>query len=379
MFFSGRVTVAALLFAADAYSTSTISQRDKKTTTCDQYSVSGTNQGVFQNYQFWDFRNIVDSVQNGDAYDADQPPLISATQDEGQEGVTSPYISSFEAGGFWAIRRGIRNPESTVPMTYSAQNFYVSKDSGDDNSTHLTLRTSRNSDFQSVAALKTTNDVLYASLRVRAKFIPSNDSTEIETGAVFGWFTYKSDTQESDIEILTVEDPNQVHFTNQPSSAESDGARKVATLPNGLTRNEWVDYRLDWFPNQSLWYINNVLQFESSDSVPKVGSALNLNLWSNGGTFSKTMSVGSEVQVAVQWMEVAYNLSDTTTASQTNKSKKAVTCMVDGVSVQGQPEVAKKNSAAKRLSTGTALLSLDPHIVLTLICSLSCVTVSQML
>ncbi|EXJ81402.1 hypothetical protein A1O3_07693 [Capronia epimyces CBS 606.96] len=318
---------------------------------CTRFIVSGSIPGYFQNHAFYDFRQL------GDYASASPPAKITSKQDSGDENVTSTYFNTTAFQG-WNILSGVRSDESTVPMIYSAQNIFISdaNSSDDGAATYLSLRTSRLSAFQSMAEIKSTSDnYLHASLRIRAKFLASSDA-DVASGAVFGFFTYKTDNQESDIEILTAEDADTVHFTNQPASDEDEAAHAIVSLPDGKHWTDWVTYRLDWFNGTSAWYIDDEPKVQSTDSVPTEPSSVVLNLWSNGQSFSGKMAVGKEVLVAVEWIEMVYNVSD----SQVNTAS-PVTCKVDGVSVTGQAEVvveskSKSNAIRRSEQTTTSFL-----------------------
>ncbi|KAF8581774.1 glycoside hydrolase family 16 protein, partial [Ramaria rubella] len=110
-------------------------------------------------------------------------------------------------------------------------------------------------------------DILYGTFRMRAQ-IPS------VPGVVFGFFTYKGDSQEQDIEFVSA-DPNYsqtVHYTNQPGT----------TVIINADLTEFSNHRLDWIPGQTLYYFNNTLQTTISKNVPVTPSNVILNVWSNG-------------------------------------------------------------------------------------------------
>ncbi|KIW12670.1 hypothetical protein PV08_09948 [Exophiala spinifera] len=308
---------------------------------CDLYVVSGQDTTKFEHYTFSDFRALSN-------YSINEPPSVTAEEDQGQENITSPYFAQPPFSDQWEIRRGIRNAESTVPMIYSASNVYITKDPGSGGSeTYLTLRTTRLQDFQSVVQLVSVPDLLHASMRTRMKILPDGkDGKNVARGAVVGFFTYESDTQESDIEILTRDPLDTVQLTNQPASSTTPGASFDSTIPHGKHWTDWTEYRIDWFPGRTLWYLDGKMVFNTTDSVPTDPSNLMFNLWSNGQSFSGTMRVGREVYVAVQWIEMAYNLNGQGQSS--NQTDGKTQCSVDSVHTKGVPEVIKSSSAKHR-------------------------------
>ncbi|KAL6242533.1 hypothetical protein RBB50_010673 [Rhinocladiella similis] len=306
---------------------------------CDLYVVSGQDT-KFENYAFTDFRSLSN-------YSINQPPSITAEENLGEENVTSPYFAQPPFSDQWEIRRGIRNAESDVPMIYSARNAYISKDSGSGGSqTYLTLRTTRLQDFQSVVQLVNNPNILHASMRTRMKILPDGkDGHNVARGAVVGFFTYEADTQESDIEVLTKDPLDKVQLSTQPASKTTPGAGANVKIPNGKKWTDWVDYRLDWFAGKNIWYLDGQNMFNTTDSVPTEPSHLMFNLWSNGQSFSGKMRVGREVYVAVQWIEIAYNLNGQ--AQSSNQTNGLTQCSVDSVDSKGVPKVIQTSSAKR--------------------------------
>jgi hypothetical protein len=185
--------------------------------------ISGSEAGYFENYRFWDFTGLNNQTSSGLGENGEPPPITSR-QNDGNESFTSPYFTNSTFAQDWMINTGIRNPDSRVPMTYSAQNIWISPDQSlMANQTSLGMRTTRLSEFQSMAALRTRFDILHASVRTRLMVVGEDDGT-VASGAVVGFFTYASDTQESDVEILTEDPLSQVRFTNQQ-------AERVLGLP----------------------------------------------------------------------------------------------------------------------------------------------------
>ncbi|RVX74743.1 hypothetical protein B0A52_01020 [Exophiala mesophila] len=315
---------------------------------CDLYIVSGHDTDPFENHRFWDFRDLGDYVTS-------EPPSITPDQDEGMENVTSHYFSQPAFSDAWKIRNGIRNPESEVPMIYSAQNAYLSTDPDSGGTqTYLTLRTTRLQDFQSVVQLASRDEnVLYASMRARMKIIPDDmDNGNVATGAVLGFFTYASDTQESDIEILTRDPTDTVSFANQPASPTTPGVSRKFQIPGGKNWTEWVDYRLDWLEGRSFWYMDDELLFQTTNSTPTEPSQLMLNLWSNGQSFSGRMRLNREVYVGVQWIETVFNLGNVP-----DESNGQTRCSVDSVATKGVPELIQSSDVSP-LAVSTAVRAL---------------------
>ncbi|XPS71823.1 hypothetical protein M3J09_004000 [Ascochyta lentis] len=92
--------------------------------------------------------------------------------------------------------------------------MYISRNTGipQDPLTYLTLRTTRLSKQTQLAAELNymERDVTHASIRLSGRVRGTS-------GAVAGFFTYRNDTVESDIEILTRDPASQVRYSNQPT------------------------------------------------------------------------------------------------------------------------------------------------------------------
>ncbi|KAK5952132.1 hypothetical protein OHC33_007019 [Knufia fluminis] len=188
-------------------------------------------------------------------------------------------------------------------------------------------------------------NVLHGSFRARTRVIPDySDDPPVAPGAVLGFFTYHSDTEESDLEILTYDPTTNIRYSNQPDEDTETGntipgASTDAVLPNNKVWTDWHDHRLDWFDGMSRWYIDDELALEKTKNVPTKPSGLILNLWSDGGEWSGNMTVGAEVIAGFEWVEMVFNISGTN-PSKRDQAACNVGCNVDGVQEVGVPEVA---------------------------------------
>jgi beta-glucanase (GH16 family) len=149
-------------------------------------------------------------------------------------------------------------------------------------------------------------------------------------GAVAGFFTYRDDTAESDIEILTRDPPTQAHFSNQPTedprgNPVPGASVNVSISPSGgWDVRGWAVYRLDWLPGRSVWYANGERVAETDVNVPYAQSMVILNMWSSGGSFSGLMRVNETAYLDVGWIEMAYNIS-----SSAGSRPGGVRCSID--------------------------------------------------
>ena len=119
--------------------------------------------------------------------------------------------------------------------------------------------------------------------------------------------------QEADIEILTSGPQNKIQLTNQPSESSSGDtlsqATLNATLPDGIKWTAWNEYRYDWLPGLSSWYVNGASVGSISFQAPKDPAGIILNMWSNGGSWTGNMSVDGASYLQIQWIEIVYNTS----------------------------------------------------------------------
>ncbi|TFA97695.1 hypothetical protein CCMA1212_010548 [Trichoderma ghanense] len=281
---------------------------------CDCFLTNGTQPAYFSHHMFFDFRNLTQ--------DAGIPPIVTNVTNATFAPPTSSYFSTDEWTSVWQLQ-GWSNSEgkgkglsgaATVLMAYSPANVYIqkNKDEDADSQTYLTLRTQREPKFQSAAAFQTkTSDYQFVSLRMLARTIGS-------PGAVTAMFTYRDATassslQESDFEVLTRGPREQVQLTNQPSF-DSDGkvnpeATTNATLPGDMIWSQWAVYRLDWTADSSVWYANGQQLANITFQVPQDAAGINVNAWSDGGSWSGNMSVYDQADLQIQWIEMIYNTS----------------------------------------------------------------------
>lgn len=329
--------VSRALTICSLFSAGTEGLRGEKDEACEAYTVSGPDAGYFQHYHFSDFRSISDVDDNNFTI---APELITTGEDEGGQALTSTFFNQTTWFDYWSINNKVRDADTPVPCSNSAQNVFIARNSTQsaDSATYLALRASRPGAFSSTAEISMDiGHILYASLRARLRILPnslrnisaptagpaeflqdsdtgSNVTHPVDTGAVFGLFFYHNDTQETDIEILTRDATNQIRYTNQPDYDDElhsviPGASTELTMPHDHVVTEWLDHRLDWFDGVTRWYIDNELVLTKTQNVPNTPCTVFMNLWSNGQFWSGNMSVGAQVYVGIQWVELVYNSS----------------------------------------------------------------------
>lgn len=343
--------------------------RKKDPRECDCFTVTGPDPGYFQHYKLWDFRSVplvkrahadISEPQDDDLEeltdwiddDDDGNDVDGGENDDDSDQDDNDGTDEREFDALWFFEAAFdkdwisqkwqrpRTPESPVPMVNSKHNVFFTRNRQelDKLATYLVLRTTRHWNYTSTSEIETkVRNIFHCSLRVRLRVLPSNlfvsqpahslpgqnqSAALNETaslaeakpypGACVGIFTYRAHNCESDIEILTKDPPYRVHYANQPDydaikDAMIPGASTVADLPVHWTT--WSTHRLDWLSNVSRWWVNNKPQDAKTYRVPDLPSRLVVNLWSDGGVWTGDMRLGESVLLAIEYIELAYNIS----------------------------------------------------------------------
>ncbi|KAL2852068.1 concanavalin A-like lectin/glucanase domain-containing protein [Aspergillus pseudoustus] len=194
--------------------------------------------------------------------------------------------------------------DSPIRKLNSNGNVYIQRDA-DSSSAYLVLRAYRTDAFISSAEIESKlHNIFHASIRIRAR-------VRGDPGTCAGIFTYHDDENESDIEILTRDPTDHVRYTNQPGLDEDGneipGASVEAVMGGGAVWTAWNDYRLDWTPGLSSWYLNGELAHTKTYGVPTEPSTFILNMWGDGGVWTGDMEIGAAAYLDIEWVEVLYN------------------------------------------------------------------------
>ncbi|KAI0902290.1 glycoside hydrolase family 16 protein [Annulohypoxylon nitens] len=320
---------------------------------CNCYFTNGSSSHYFTTHKFFDFRDKADI--------AGVPALITDATESSQAGVTSEYFSSQEWTDYWSLQSWnnsaalkSNDSDASVLMVHSLNNVYIEEngDPGADSKTFLTLRTARLQDYQSSCEFESAiHDYHFLSIRMYAR-------TQGAPGAVTAMFTYKdpsgdaklSTIQESDLEIRTVDPPDHIQYTNQPSYSSQgldvQEATRNVTIPNKRDWTNWAAYRMDWSPDDTTWYINGDQVASISFQTPRDPSMVLFNAWSDGGSWTGNMSVATEARIQIQWIELVYN----TTGSSSQKRDST------GFFAKRDDGCANVCSIDETTKTGTAVL-----------------------
>jgi hypothetical protein len=212
-------------------------------------------------------------------------------------------------------------------------------DSAQSPPTYLTLRTRKLTTGAQLAA-----EIQYSEYNVSHASIRLAGRVRGDSGAVAGISTHHNDTAKSDVEILTRDRANQVHFSNQPTASTQTGSAIPdssfnVSLSNRFVTSAWNIYRLDWTPTRSAWYVNGAQAADTQVNVPEVESAVVINMWSNGGPLSGEMRAGGEALFDIRWIELLFN----TTGSVTSRDTPGNLCSVEAS--PGSPVTVKSGSS----------------------------------
>lgn len=101
-------------------------------------------------------------------------------------------------------------------------------------------------------------------------------STEI---SFLGIFFYASDTQETDIEICT-DNTHAIHYTNQRTNPQLDPTPSTINQTYDIDlAADYHEYRIDWLPDVTQFYLDGVLQATLDRNVPSTPSTFIWNNW----------------------------------------------------------------------------------------------------
>ncbi|OIW25448.1 concanavalin A-like lectin/glucanase [Coniochaeta ligniaria NRRL 30616] len=311
---------------------------------CHCYKTNATSANYFGHHQFFDFRQLNQYVN------------VPGVKPDPDSNANAPPPTNYFQSSNWASTWGIQNwnnsqvfkinnsditgSDASILMVNSPNNIYIERNADNQASsqTHLTMRTVRLKEFQTAAEFESISQgYQYVSVRMFAR-------TKGAPGAVTAMFTYRPGpnnslalVQEADLEIRTVDPPNFVQYTNQPSwnsTGDIPQATRNASLPSGRRWSDWAYYRLDWTPGSSTWYVNGQLVSTISFQAPRDPAQIMFNNWSDGGSWSGNMSINSQAYLQIQWIEMVYNNTD----PQLVKSGKCINvCTIDETSKIGVP------------------------------------------
>ncbi|KAK8076555.1 hypothetical protein PG994_003827 [Apiospora phragmitis] len=286
---------------------------------CDCFVTNGTNAHYFTNHKFYDFRSLSEY--------ANVPEPINDPQDSSNAPLASDYFKQSPWSDSWGIQAwdnsvNLQEGEAKLLMVNSASNVYIGKNKDPDpaSDTFLTLRTMRHDEFQSAAEFESIPcSYHFLSARIYARTVGAK-------GAIAAMFTYrKSDDpnliQEADLEIRTIDPPDTIQYTNQPSYSRTGDAVSQATQNATVPRSweEWSVHRVDWNPKTTTWYVDGQNVSQIGFQTPRDPAQVIFNMWSEGTAWTGNMTRGDAAYMQIQWIELLYNSTgDATTNSNSN-------------------------------------------------------------
>lgn len=335
---------------------------------CNCYLTNTSSHDVFSSHKYFDFRSMSRYVNV-------PKPLEDPTLDS-LANVSSSYFASQDWKRYWEIQswnnsanlNSTMGNDATVLMVNSLNNVYfeANRDARASSQTYLTLRTVRHAGFQSAAEFDSlSGDYHYLSMRMLAR-------TRGAGGAVTAMFTYRSgdaasSVQEADLEIRTSDPQNVIQYTNQPALHNSTGSTRNITLPGQQIWSDWQYHRIDWTPGTSTWFVNGQMVSRITSQAPRDPSRILFNAWSDGGSWSGTMSPGSEAYLQIQWIDMVFNNTDTSLGANpaaAHGARCANVCSIDQTRTIGSPVlISSSNGGGKQaqFNTDGAPLNIPRH------------------
>jgi hypothetical protein len=156
---------------------------------------------------------------------------------------------------------------------------------------------------------------------------------------------YMNDTQETDIEIRTG-DPTHIHFTNQQTHPSIGETTYAVPAPATMT-SAFHEYRYDWLPTGTNFYIDGVLIMSINRNVPSTAGWLMWNSWSNGWAWTFGPPAQDNI-LLIRSVEAYFNRTSVDTSN----------CEASSGSSAGTGTVV--TSAGARVTTNAAAISSPP-------------------
>ncbi|KAF4551189.1 Hypothetical protein D9617_14g076460 [Elsinoe fawcettii] len=183
-------------------------------------------------------------------------------------------------------------------------------------------------------------DVLYGSVRTVAM-------ASTVAGTTHGFSFYSNDTQEADIAFLT-DDTTVLHLTNEQTGYGAPMTSYSISAPSDAT-SAWHEYRMDWVPGKTMFYIDGQLIYQINQNVPSTPGFYLWNNWSNGNAWAKGPPQGTNV-AKIQSIVAYFNRTSVSVDANSASCKTASTNQQKGSSC----EVLAKQGSPYYDSNGVA-------------------------
>lgn len=149
-------------------------------------------------------------------------------------------------------------------------------------------------------------------------------ATKVE-GTVAGMFLYNAQG-EIDIELLSSVNPSQAYFAMHPGLIENG---KASPLTHGNVElgfdpaNDYHEYRFDWFPNLTVFYVDGVESYRMTTNVLNLPSRVMFNHWTDGNANFSQGPATENASINIKNMTFFFNSSDINNAPTCLNSKTA--------------------------------------------------------
>ncbi|PPQ79071.1 hypothetical protein CVT24_012732 [Panaeolus cyanescens] len=246
---------------------------------CGAYVVPGVS-GAFTEHVVTDFKPL-DSRQNA--------------------------VSWLSSNGYWVSAYAIE--DNPVPRLFQQENVKFGNGTLD-----LRVKAYSGSGYVLSSEFGTAATFQYASVRTVQKSSRS-------PGIVEGNFLYGGQFLETDFEILTSTIdkssacvPAGIWATNQPTNTGVQKAYKTIPFPFD-PRAGFHEYRIDWVPGATIFYLDGVEVARLTQSVPNAAAQWVWNFWSNGDPCWSAGPPTSDSITQIQSIEIYKGYTATVPAS----------------------------------------------------------------
>ncbi|GAB7350070.1 hypothetical protein MBLNU459_g0739t1 [Dothideomycetes sp. NU459] len=200
----------------------------------------------------------------------------------------------------------------------------------------------------------TYTDILYGSVRTVAM-------VSGVAGTTHGFTFYSNDTQEIDFAFLT-NDITLAHFTNEQVNSTSPGTSYTTAAPSDAA-TAWHEYRVDWVPGASKFFIDGVLVYTITGNVPTTPGFWLWNNWSNGNTWAQGPPTADNV-LKIRQIDAYFNRTSVADTIAANPAQCAVSTSTSASSTKASSTVASSSSVKSSSSSSTSSgSSLTPSTV----------------
>lgn len=79
--------------------------------------------------------------------------------------------------------------------------------------------------------------------------------------------------------------------------------------PAGRDWTQWMEYRVDWMPKRTTWFVDGTQVADIAFQVPRDPAGLIVNMWGDGGSWTGNMTNYDQAFLQIQWIQVVYNMS----------------------------------------------------------------------